>query len=143
VNIERFVIRAVFPLYPSLSRNGKWAIINDITNDRNHEDEVEFVDKKAANQSTNEASEIRAVIQEHRAVLGLANPTEKISELKKDKERCYRLVLRYFVFSFRELEPKTEKRLSRRKMQSRRDGRLFQWGSASTWFQCATLSHIL
>jgi hypothetical protein len=83
VIIERFVIRAVFPLYPSLSRNGKWAIINDITNDRNHEDEVEFVDKKAANQSTNEASVIRAVIQEHRAVLGLANPTEKISELKK------------------------------------------------------------
>jgi hypothetical protein len=31
----------------------------------------------------NEDSVIRAVIQEHRAVLELANPTEKISELKK------------------------------------------------------------
>jgi len=31
----------------------------------------------------NEDSVIRAVIQEHRAVLELANPTEKISELNK------------------------------------------------------------
>jgi hypothetical protein len=43
-------------------------------------------------------------MQEHRAILGLANPTDKISELKKDKGRYYRLVLRYFVFLDRELE---------------------------------------
>jgi hypothetical protein len=50
--------------------------------------------------------------QEHRAVLGLANPTDKISELKKDKERYYRLLLRYFVFLDRELEHKAEMKLS-------------------------------
>jgi hypothetical protein len=82
-NLERFMIRAVVALYQSLSRNGKWAIINGITKDRKHEDEVEVVDKKASNKSTNEDSVIRAVIHEHRAVLGLVNPTEKISELKK------------------------------------------------------------
>jgi hypothetical protein len=47
---------------------------------------------------------MRAVIQEHRAVLGFANPAENVSELKKDKERYYRLVPRYFVFLDRELE---------------------------------------
>jgi len=44
--------------------------------------------------------------------LGLANPTEKVLDLKKDKERCYRLVLRYFVFLDRELERKAEMTLS-------------------------------
>jgi hypothetical protein len=97
-NLERFVIRAVVALYPGLSRKRIWAIIDGITKDRKHEDEVEFVDKKASKVSTNEASLIRAAIQEHRAVLGLASPTDKISELKKDKERYYRLVLRYLVF---------------------------------------------
>jgi len=82
-NLERFMIRAVFALYPGLSRNGKFAIINGITKDRKHEGEVEFVDKKTSKESTNEASVTRAAIQEHRAVLGLVNPTDKISELKK------------------------------------------------------------
>jgi hypothetical protein len=77
------MIRAVFALYPGLSREGKWAIINGITKDRKHEDEIEFVDKKTSRRNTNEASVIRAVIQEHRAVLGLVNPADKISELEK------------------------------------------------------------
>jgi len=115
VNLERFMIRAVFPLYPGLSRKGIWAIIHGITNDRKYEDEVEFVDKKAPNESTNEASVIRAVIQEHRAVMGLANPTEKISEFKKDEKRCYQLILLYFVFLHRELERKAEMKLSEEK----------------------------
>jgi hypothetical protein len=106
------MIRAVFALYPSISRNGKWAIINGITNDRKHEDQIEFVGEKTSRRSTNEASIIRAVIREHRAVLGLANPTDKISELKKHKERYYCLVLRYFVFLDRELERKAEMKLS-------------------------------
>jgi hypothetical protein len=98
VNLERFMIRAVFALYPGIYRKGKWAIINGITNDRKHEDEIEFVDRMASNENTNAASAIRAVIQEHRAVSGLTNPTEKVLDLKKDKERYDRLVLRYFVF---------------------------------------------
>jgi len=87
-------------------------MINGITKDRKREDEVEFVDKKASKERMNEASVIRAAIQEHRAVLGFVNPTEKISELKKDKERYYRLVLRYFVFLDRELEHKVEMKLN-------------------------------
>jgi len=122
-NFERFMIRAVFALYPGLSRKGKWAIINGITNDRQHEDEIEFVDKKATHRSTNEDSVIRAVVQEHRAVLGLANPTDKISELKKDTERYYLLILRYFVFLDRELERTAEMKLSEEKMKNGRDGR--------------------
>ena len=78
VNLERFMIRAVFGLYPGISRYGKWAIINGITNDRKHEDKVEFVVKKASNESTNEAAVIRAVGQEHRVVLGLVHPAEKV-----------------------------------------------------------------
>jgi hypothetical protein len=92
-----------------------------ITNDRKHEDEVEFGDKKAPRRSTNEASVIRAAIQEHHAVFGLANPAEKVPELKKDMERHYRLILRYFVFLDRKLERKTEMKLSEEKMKSARD----------------------
>jgi hypothetical protein len=83
MSLERFMIRAVCAPYRAISRKGVRAITNGITNDRKHEDEVEFVDKKAPNESTNEASVIRVAKQEHRAVLGLANPTDKISELKK------------------------------------------------------------
>jgi hypothetical protein len=82
-NLERCMIRAVFALFPGISRRRIWAIVNGITNDRRHEGEVEFVDRKASKESTNEASVIRAVIQEHRAILGLANPTDNISELNK------------------------------------------------------------
>jgi hypothetical protein len=117
MNVERFMIRAVFALYPGQSRKGIRAILNGIRNDREHEHEIEFVDEKASNQSTNEVFVIRAVIQEHRAALALVNPAEKISQLKKDKERSYRLVLRYFVFLDRELERKVE-------MKSERDGSL-------------------
>jgi len=85
-NFKRFMVRAVFALSPDISRNGKWAMINDVTNDRKHEDAIEFVDEKASKESTNEASAIRAAIQEHRAVLGLAYPTDKISALKKIRE---------------------------------------------------------
>jgi len=92
-------------------------MINGITKDRKREDEVEFVDKKASKECMNEASVIRAAIQEHRAVLGFVNPTEKISELKKDKERYYRLVLRYFVFLDRELERKAEMKLSEERIK--------------------------
>jgi len=56
----------------------------------------------------NKDSFIRATIQEHRAVLGLVNPAEKVSDMKKDGERCYPLMLRYFVFSDRRLERTTE-----------------------------------
>jgi hypothetical protein len=112
VNLERFMIRAVFALYPGISRNGKWAIISGIMKDRRHEDEIEFVGEKASNESTSEDSVIRAVIQEHRAVSGLTNPAEKVLDLKKDKERYYHLVLRYFVFLDRELECKAEMKLN-------------------------------
>jgi len=142
VNLERFMIRAVFPLYPGLSRKEIRAIINGITKDRKHKDEVEFVDKKPSRRSTNEDSVIRAVVQEHRAVLGLASPTEKISDLKKDKERYYRLVPRYFVFLDRELERKAEVKLNGKNDEWERR-RAFLMGSASTSFQCATSSHIL
>jgi hypothetical protein len=83
VDLERFMIRAVFALYPGIFCKGIWAIINGITKDRKREDEVEFVNKKASRRSTNEDSVIRAVIEAHRAILGLANPADKISELKK------------------------------------------------------------
>ena len=83
MDLERFMTRAVFVLCPGLSRKGIWAVINGITNDSKSEREIEFIGKKPSRRSTNEDSVIRAVIEEHRAVLGLANQTDKISELKK------------------------------------------------------------
>jgi len=84
VNLERFMRRSVFALYRGISRTGIRTITNGITNEHQNEDEVEFVDKKASNERTNEASVIRAVIQERRTILGLADPIDKIPELKKN-----------------------------------------------------------
>jgi len=95
--------------------------------DRQHEKEIEFIDETTSLRGMNEDSVIRTVIQEHRAVLGLANPAEKISEWKEDKERYYRLILRYFVFFGRELERKAEMKLSGEKMKNGRDERLRFW----------------
>jgi hypothetical protein len=85
MNLERSMIRAVVALYSGLSRKGLRAIINGITKDRKHEDEIEFVDKKTSRRSTNEASVIQEVIKERRTVLGLANPVEEVSDMKKMK----------------------------------------------------------
>jgi hypothetical protein len=83
MSIERSLIRAVFALYPDLSSRGIWALINDITNHRQREDEIEFVDKKTSRRRNNEASGIRAALQEHRAVLGLVNPAKRLHIRKK------------------------------------------------------------
>jgi hypothetical protein len=37
MNLKRFMIRAVFALYPGLSRRGIWTITNCITNDSKNE----------------------------------------------------------------------------------------------------------
>jgi len=81
--LERFKLCSFFALCPGLSRKGIWSIINRATNDCRNQQEIEFVDKKASRRSRNEASVIRAAIQEHRAVFGLLNPEEKLSEMKK------------------------------------------------------------
>jgi len=47
-----------------------------------------------------------------------------ISESKKDKERYYYLIMRYFVFLDRELERKAEMKLFEEEMKNGRDGRL-------------------
>jgi|YelNatPaOPRAMG01_1025707.scaffolds.fasta_scaffold20624_4 hypothetical protein len=58
-------------------------MINCITKDRKYEDMVDFVDKKASKESTNEATVIRAVVHEHCLVLGLAIPAEMASYIEK------------------------------------------------------------
>jgi hypothetical protein len=82
--LERFMLRSIFALYPGLSRNGICGIIESITNNRQHEDRIQSVDNKTSRRSRNEASVLRTAIQEHRAVRGLANPAEKVTEMKKD-----------------------------------------------------------
>jgi hypothetical protein len=108
MDLERFMIRSVFALCPGLLRKAIWNIINSITDDCQHEQEMKIGDKKKSHSRKNEDSVIRAAIQEHCAVLGLPNPAEKVSELKRVKERCYIFFLRYFVFPNRELELKAD-----------------------------------
>jgi len=47
-NLACFMIRTAFALNPGISRKGIWSIISGITKDRQHEDDVEFVDKKTS-----------------------------------------------------------------------------------------------
>jgi len=115
MNLERFMIRSIFALYPGLVRKGIWIIVDGIFNDSKNEEKIEFVDEKASSRRRNEASVICAAVQEHREVLGLANPTEEISELKNDEERYHPLILCYFVFLDGELERESETELGVRK----------------------------
>ena len=111
MNLERFVIRSIFALYPGLPRNGMWNTTNAITNGRQHEDEIEFFSKQTLHIIRNEDSVIRGAVQEHRAVLWLVNQIEKVSDMRKDGEGCRPLILRYFVFLDREIERKAEMEL--------------------------------
>jgi len=86
MNLQRFMIRAISALYPGLSRRGIRAIIDGITNDSTSEQETEFVKEKTSRRGKNEAFVIGAAIQEHREVLGLVNPAEMVSDVKKDEE---------------------------------------------------------
>jgi len=64
------------------------SIINGITNDSKNEQEIEFVDKKTSHMRKNEASVNRTTIKEHRAVLGLVNPIENVSDMEKDEKKA-------------------------------------------------------
>jgi len=57
-----------------------------MTDDRQLEQEIEFVDKKTSRRCTNEDSVIRATIHEHRAPLRPVNPAEKVSDVKKGEK---------------------------------------------------------
>ena len=83
MNLKSFMIRSIFALYPGLIRQGIWAIVNGNTNDRKREDEIEFIDEKKSLRSINEDSVIRAAIQEHRAGLGLGEPSSKHIRVEK------------------------------------------------------------
>jgi len=112
MKLKIFMIRATLALYPGLSRKERWIIVESIRDDIQYEQEIEFVHKKTSRRRKNEASVISAAVQEHRAVLRLANAAEKVSATKKVKKKCYPLILRYFVFLDRELERKVEMKLS-------------------------------
>lgn len=86
-NLESFMNCSVFALYDGLSVRGRWAIINGITNDHQDEAEIECFGAKTSYRCTYENSVICAAIQEHLAVLGLVNPAEKVSEMKRDTKR--------------------------------------------------------
>jgi len=57
-------------------------IVDGIVNDSKNEEENEFVEKKTLHRGQNEASGIRAAIQEHRVVVGLFNPAEMVSDME-------------------------------------------------------------
>jgi len=115
------MIRAVVALYPGLFREGMWAVIDGVKDDRQHEQQIEFIDKGKSRSRKNRASVIRATHQKHRSVLGLVNPREKLSDMRKNEERCYPLILSYLMFLDRELERKAEMELSTEKMKRWRD----------------------
>ena len=48
MNRERFMKRSVFALYPGISRKRIRAIIHGIMNNRQHGQEIEFVDEKTS-----------------------------------------------------------------------------------------------
>jgi len=121
VYLDCFMVRAVLALYPGLFREGICAIIDGMKNDRQHEQEIEFIDKSTSCCRKNRASVIRATIQKHPSVLGLVNPRGEFSDMRKNEERCYPLILPYFMFLDQELERKAEIELSMEKMKSWRD----------------------
>jgi len=78
VNIHFLLIGAVFSLYLGLFRGDVPVIIDCFKNDRQHEHEIKFIDKGTTPMIKNDASVIRATILQHRSVLGIVNPREKL-----------------------------------------------------------------
>jgi len=76
VNLDCFMKRVVFALYPGLFRKGMLAVIDCKKNDRQHEQEIRIVDKRTSNRRKNLAFVIRATILKHRSVLGHVIPSE-------------------------------------------------------------------
>jgi hypothetical protein len=116
------MIRVVIVLYPGLFREGMLAIIDGMKDDRQHEQEIIFVDKRTSHRRKNRYSVIRASIQKHRSVSGLANPREKPVMYGKYEERCYSFILPYFMVFHGELERRAEMELSMDTMEYWRDG---------------------
>jgi len=57
------------------------AIFDGIKNNREHEQPIEFVDKRTSCSTKNRASVLRATLLEHRSVPGLFNPKKKFSDI--------------------------------------------------------------
>jgi len=123
-NLERCMIRAVVALYPGISRNGKWAIINGIMKDRKREDEVGSVDKKASSVCMKEAAGVRAAMQEPRAGGGVGSSNRQ--DIRVEKRQGKILSPRPAIF--RVFGPRTRTQggdeAEWRKMKSGRDRRL-------------------
>jgi len=120
VYLDCFMICAVLALYPGLFREGICAIIDGMKNDRQHEQEIEFIDKGTSCCRKNRASVIRATIQKHPSVLGLVNPRGELSDMRKNEERCYPLFSPTSCF-WTNFERMAEMELSMEKMKSWRD----------------------
>jgi len=116
------MIRVVIVLYPGLFCEGMLAIIDGMKNDRQHEQEIIFVDKRTSHRRRNRYSVIHASIQKHRSISGLANPREKSVMYGKYEERCYSVILPYFMVFDGELERRAEMELSMDTMEYWRDG---------------------
>jgi hypothetical protein len=120
--LDCITIRVVIALHPDLFRVGKLAIIDGMKNDRQHEQEIIFVDKRTSHRRKNRYSVSHASIQKHRSVSGLANPREKHVMYGKYEEICYSLILPYFMVFDGELERRAEMKLSMDTMEYWRDG---------------------
>jgi len=116
------MIRVVIVLYPGLFREGMLAIIDGMKDDRQHEQEIIFVDKRTSRRRKSRYSVIRASIQKHRSVSGLANPRAKSAMYGKYEERCYSFILPYFMVFDGELVRKAEMKLSMDTMEYWTDG---------------------
>jgi len=95
--LDCITIRVVIALYPGLFREGIPVIIDGMKNDRQHEQEIIFVDKGTSRWRINRYSVIRPSIQKRRSVSGLVNPREKPVMYGKYEERCSFLILPYFM----------------------------------------------
>jgi len=95
--LDCITIRVVIALHPDLFRVGKLAIIDGMKKDRQHEQEIIFVDKRTSRRRKSRYSVIRASIQKRRSVSGLVNPREKPVMYGKYEERCSFLILPYFM----------------------------------------------
>jgi len=120
--LDCITIRVVIALHPDLFREVMLAILDGMKNDRQHEQEIIFVDKGTSHRRRNTYSVIRASIQKHRSVSGLANPRAKSAMYGKYEERCYSFILPYFMVFDGELERKAEMKLSMDTMEYWRDG---------------------
>lgn len=105
VNLDRFMKRSIYALYPDLSKARKWEMTKRIKNERDDDYGEETDDDDDEDPEGDD--EFQEAIEAHRVALGLVLPKDRVSQGWLRTDACLPRILRYYVFLNRQIERRT------------------------------------